>query len=146
MIRAVLAFVLFCCFPFEAIAATANPMTHAAIDGPLVTDPGVYAQIVSDYPLFHQFWITTGHEIARLTGLLVWVIFIVVAITTVRAPSADVLTARYATWAASARSRTRWIMARRPFDRCDDRWSLSSNRANSAEASTSRSSRAVRPL
>jgi hypothetical protein len=83
----------------------------------LITDPGVFARIVSDYPLFHQFWITTGHEIARLAGLLAWVIFIVVTITTVLAPSADEVAARYAAWAASARSRTRWIMARRPFDR-----------------------------
>ena len=51
---------------------------------------------------------------------------------------------RYAAWAAAAMSRTRWTMARKPFERCDDRWSFSPSRASSAGASTASTSPTVR--
>ena len=44
-----------------------------------------------------------------------------------------------------ARSRTLWIMARRPLDRCADRWSFKPSRPSSEAASTSSTSDTVKP-
>ena len=48
--------------------------------------------------------------------------------------------------ASAARSRTRWTIARNPFDRWADRWSFRPSRPNSAPASTSSTSETVRSL
>ena len=51
----------------------------------------------------------------------------------------------YSAAVASAISRIRWIMARRPLERCADRWSFTPKRPNSAAASTFSTSRTGKP-
>ena len=64
--------------------------------------------------------------------LFIWVTLWVTLVAAIAAPSGPEALSCYAALAARARSRTRWTIARRPFDRCDDKWSLRPRRPSSA--------------
>ena len=122
------------------------PVAGAFLIPDMVASPGVFADLVSGYPIHRQIRIEPQREILSHLALLFWLILVatggVITVTQTLWDTPAVQASRV----AFARSCTRWIIARNPFERWDERWSLRSRRASSASASTARASRAERPL
>ncbi len=134
------------CLAAPALAVTVPPDAGAFLIPDVVASPGIFADLLSGYPIHRQIRIEPQREILSHLALLFWLILVatggVITVTQTLWGTPAVQASRV----AFARSCTRWIIARNPFERWDERWSLRSRRASSASASTARASRAERPL
>ena len=129
-----------------AVARTLSPGETSSVILTKSQDHDLFAATTSDYPLFYQFVIAPDAEIAASFGLLAWFVIAMAAAAIAIARTVPESISDQAFIVALARSWTRWIMARKPFERWDDRWSRKSSRVNSASASTAKTSRAESPL
>ena len=134
------------CLAAPALAVTVPPDAGAFLIPDVVASPGIFADLLSGYPIHRQIRIEPQREILSHLALLIWLVIVATGGLIVMSQVLGDTLAVHASRVAFARSCTRWIIARNPFERWDERWSLRSRRASSASASTARASRAERPL
>ena len=132
-------------------AATVTPFvqwhaTNSTQTPKYVIEPETLSQIFYDRSFGVDF--SVGHVSVAFAVLQIAVVVALAAWTARSLPHARYFTEvhDYSAAAFPAISRILATIARKPFERCDDRWSCNPRRPSSVPASTLSTSRTVRPL
>ena len=142
-LAAIFGMVALCFATTTADAGTVTPWFEASTARPTilaeVTSPS-YSELLNilSSPFMHSPKVTSHPPAIALISQCFFLLAMLIAALSIRQP--------YVAFAALlARSRTRWIIARKPFERWADKWSFRPNRPSSPAASTLSTSDTVKP-